>query len=160
MKIFQLLLGLCLFAIAGCGSNEPSLVPVEGKLTMGGKPVPHKSVRFTPEPGTPGLGAGGNTNAEGDFKLLTVRPGATTDHYGLYPGKYKVTVTEPFIPVSVESAPPSTGDGPAAAVGLPGSRPVKKLEAVPARYSQVETTPLTIEITQATTKIDLDLIKN
>jgi len=43
---------------------------VQGRVTIDGKPLAGKTVKFVPEPGTPGQGAGATTNAEGEYTLL------------------------------------------------------------------------------------------
>ncbi len=69
-----LLLTCCLLLVAlGCSrSDAPPTALVEGKVTMGGKPIPNIGVVFFP------LGAGplasGNTDENGLFQLTTVKP--------------------------------------------------------------------------------------
>lgn len=147
-----------LLPAAGCGDGGPVLVPVQGRVTLDGEPLWFKSVRFIPEPGTPGVGAGANTAADGSYTLLAVRPGATRDVYGVPPGKYRVVVAEPLIPI--EALPPESPDGtPAPAVGPldPGPR---KRPVIPARYSNPETTELRIEVPPGGGVIDLPLTSN
>ena len=43
---------LGLFVI-GCGNKGPSVVPVSGTVTQGGKPVPNLFINFEPESGRP-----------------------------------------------------------------------------------------------------------
>jgi hypothetical protein len=76
--------------VAGCGKGHSRLVPVEGKVTVGGKPLTTGYVIFHPD------AARGNTSqeeprgmidAEGNYKLMTgLEPGAL-------PGWYQVAVT-------------------------------------------------------------------
>ena len=84
----MLLLG-ALVAIGGCGQTNPSLVPVEGRVTLDGNPLPEVVVTFTPIGTTPGNGAVGGTAADGRFTLTDVRgqPGAHAGEYrvSLYP---------------------------------------------------------------------------
>jgi hypothetical protein len=83
---------LTIFALAatlatGCGSGEPSLVPVVGTVSQNGKPLDGASVEFIPsdasQPQTPG---GDVTDGVGKY---TAKYRGNT---GLSPGKYKVTV--------------------------------------------------------------------
>jgi hypothetical protein len=76
--------------LTGCGQGGAKLVPVEGKVTMGAKPVPTGTVIFYPD------AARGNTSKEeprgdidagGNYQLLT------GTHKGVAPGWYKVAVT-------------------------------------------------------------------
>ena len=97
---------------AGCGSDNPSLVPVTGTVTMDGNPLPEVAVTFNPIGETLGNGALAGTNVEGRFTLIDVRGGE-----GAHPGEYRIS----FYPT-----PSGTGaDDPASvvssgSVGLPG----------------------------------------
>jgi hypothetical protein len=66
-----LAIGLCCFT--GCTkSDAPRTAPVEGIVTLNGKPLPNIGVVFFP------LGSGpiasGNTDEQGIFSLTTVKP--------------------------------------------------------------------------------------
>jgi hypothetical protein len=66
-----LFLAACLLAGAGCGPSGPQIVPVEGKLTLDGKPLDNVLVEFLPEPEA-GVGARrsfGRTGTDGVFHL-------------------------------------------------------------------------------------------
>ena len=144
-----------LLSFVGCGDNGPALVPVSGKVTLDGKPLALKNVRFVPEPGTPGQGAGANTDAEGRYTLLSVRPGATRDTPGTPPGAYKVVVAEPMFPIETKM-PEQTGDAPAPAIGLPDPRKRAK-PVIPAAYTSPEATPLKVTVPSNGGVIDLEL---
>ncbi|MCE9561927.1 MAG: carboxypeptidase-like regulatory domain-containing protein [Planctomycetes bacterium] len=150
--LVPLVLAVC---AAGCG-DAPSLVPVRGTVTLDGKPLVYKNIRFLPEPGTPGIGAGANTDANGTYTLLAVRPGAVQDTPGVPPGAYKVVVGDPLIPIE-EPVPEATGPEPAPAIGLSTSRPKKKQVLIPARYTKPETTPLRVDVPSDGGPIDLAL---
>lgn len=60
---------VCLF-IAGCGKSGLELYPVHGRITLDGKPLADAGVMFLP--GGNGPGAGGTTNCDGVFELVTV----------------------------------------------------------------------------------------
>ncbi len=50
--------------LVGCGGDgQAPLVPVHGKVTLDGKPLVGKTVKFIPDEGTPGIGAGANQRA-------------------------------------------------------------------------------------------------
>jgi hypothetical protein len=77
------LVGCLALALAGCARGP---VPVEGKVTMNGKPVAGATVVFIPEQGGPEAGA--QTDDEGRFRLT----GTKTE--GIMPGEYRVTVSK------------------------------------------------------------------
>lgn len=145
---------LAVTAATGCGDGGPPLVPVSGRVTLDGKPLAFKSVRFIPQPGTPGTGAGANTAANGTYTLIAVRPGATRDVKGVPPGAYRVVVTEPMFPIA---APKEEPDGPPApAIGLPESNP-RKRPVIPSHYTNPETTKLRVEVPREGGVVDLPL---
>ncbi len=102
--------------------------------------MPFKSVYFFPDrsAATEGNGAGGYTDGESNYYLISNAGGATSDQRGIQPGTYRVTVAEPAIPIDENSfaSPTPTGaagDAPAAAIVL---QPVKKGKAsIPSVYS-------------------------
>lgn len=69
-------------ACTGCGG----LVPVQGEVTLDGRPVPSAKVLFVPAAG--GRPAEGTTDAMGKFRLTTNSP-----QDGAAAGEYVVTVT-------------------------------------------------------------------
>jgi hypothetical protein len=84
-------LAFCIATVAGCGQNTPEMVPVKGKVTLGGGPWPKPGVvnftPFQPAPGFPSKGGSGAFNTDGVF---TVKTG---EFPGLIPGEYHITVT-------------------------------------------------------------------
>ena len=59
---------LCLLA-AGCGGpSRPETVPVSGRVTYQGKPVPMGQIMFYPDQGRPATGA---IDADGNYRLTT-----------------------------------------------------------------------------------------
>lgn len=155
MRITPALSGLVLVAVVGCGDGGPPLVPVNGRVTLDGKPLAGKTVKFIPDASTPGQGAGANTDASGNYALLAVRPGATRDVPGAPPGAYRVIVTEPMFPIDL---PVQKADNPepVAAIGLPAAGP-KKGQTIPSVYGQAETTPLRVEVPKNGGVLDLQL---
>lgn len=80
----------------GCSGSSNPVAPVNGVVTLNGKPVADMVVTFTPVPGktasvgdenTPGKSATGNTDAEGKFTLSTYER-----NDGALVGEHKVTV--------------------------------------------------------------------
>ena len=74
--------------LCGCNTGSSGTVPVTGKITKGGQPVPGAAVSFiaTAADGKP---AAGFTDESGVYKLTTFVNGD-----GALPGSYKVTVTK------------------------------------------------------------------
>jgi hypothetical protein len=58
-------------AAAGCGPGRPAVAPVDGVVTMKGKPLPGLRIQFMPDPnkGTKGPTSAGVTDEQGRFKL-------------------------------------------------------------------------------------------
>ena len=140
--------------LTGCGGSGPRLVPVEGAVTLDGKPLANKSLMFTPIGDTSGQGAGGTSDAEGRYTLLAAVPGATRDYQGIAPGRYRVTVFESIIvgDLSVEEE----GDEPAAALGPDmGGRESE----IPAVY-RTEQSPLVLDVPESGGVINVELKSN
>ncbi|QDU76737.1 hypothetical protein Pan97_37940 [Bremerella volcania] len=83
-------------SILGCGGPSNPVAPVNGIVTLNGKPVADMVVTFTPIPGKtesvggdnePGKSATGNTDSEGKFILSTYER-----NDGALVGEHKVTV--------------------------------------------------------------------
>jgi len=140
--------------LTGCGGSGPELVPVEGTVTLDGRPLANKSLTFTPIDDTSGHGAGGFSDAEGKFTLTAVVPGATRDYQGIPPGRYRVTVFESMIvgDGSVEEE----GDEPVVAVG-PGMSSRKS--DIPALYG-TERSPLVLEVPESGGTLNVELKSN
>ena len=138
---------LILLAVGCGGPSRPATVPVSGRVTYQGKPVPLGQIMFHPEKGRPAMGTIG---ADGSYRLTTFQ----TPGDGATPGRYRVTI----------QATRTTGGG---------TRP-KSLEdelhgggwgsgktvtewLVPETYSRQETTPLTAEVKSGPNTINFDL---
>jgi hypothetical protein len=151
---------LPLILFAGCDDGI-KVVPVTGTVTLDGKPLPLKSVYFFPDRAseTLGNGAGGYTDPDAKYYLIANLGGATADQRGAPPGKYRVTVAEPAIPLTAENfkdmtAPSTDSDVPAPAIGLP-ARPEKR--TIPAIYANSETTPLIVTVPDNGGEVNLEL---
>jgi len=140
---------------AGCADHGTPLYPVHGRVTLDGKPLAGKTVKFIPDAGTPGQGAGATTNAEGRYTLLAARPGATKDRPGAPAGSYRVVVVEPMFPVDLP-VQRSDDPKPIPAVGPPASW-VRKKQDIPALYTSPDTTPLRVEVEKGGSAINLIL---
>ena len=86
------ILGLNLVvACVGCTSRSgPALAPVEGTVTMDGKPLPNAVVSFVPTNQTLGQGGRGKTDATGKFEILT----QDQQQKGLPAGTYRVAISK------------------------------------------------------------------
>jgi hypothetical protein len=139
-RFFCIVGGALLFStplLVGCGKSDGRM-QVTGTLKYEDGTVPKGAspavVRFEPEdPNAPNVRpATGYPNAEtGEFELYCVKPGD-----GAYPGKYKVTLM-------VNSLYPPRPNG----------------IMVPQEYTNVETTPLSYEISSANHHFDLKVPK-
>lgn len=146
---------------SGC-DRGPKIVPVTGKVTLDGKPMPFKSVYFFPDRSgaTEGNGAGGYTDADSNYYLISNTGGSTSDQRGIQPGLYRVTIAEPAIPIDENSfsKPVSTdaaGDAPAAAVVLQPKK--KSKDSIPSVYSNPTSTPLVVTVPDAGGELNLEL---
>ena len=78
--------------IAGCSKTGPDVVPVQGKVTRGGQPVPTLFLSFQPDDGRSSWGI---SDANGDFTLEY-----DSQHKGARVGEHTVTVLHR--PASIE----------------------------------------------------------
>lgn len=89
---------VALFLIIGCGGPNlktpkwPDPVAVGGKITYGDQPLSDAIVSFIPLTSTPGQGASGVTDDNGEYQLQSRWvDGKIRD--GVIPGKYKVIIS-------------------------------------------------------------------
>jgi hypothetical protein len=152
LRLWGCLVAVCLFT--GCDSGL-KLVPVSGIVTLDDRPLPFKSMMFLPEEGTPGHGGGGSTRKDGTYSLIASIPGETTDRSGVTPGRYRVIVFEPVIPITEELAvQPAEGSELTPAIA-PDFRPRKR--AIPAVYTTQESTPLVFDVPESGAVIEVKL---
>ena len=115
--------------LIGC-SRGPKIVPVSGKLTRNGQPVPNLEVNFLPTEGTLSVGV---TDTAGQFKL-----GSMSHRDGAAVGTHTVFVTyNP--PNELEGASPSN------------------LNDILAKYGSKEVSPLKIVIAKAEKDLEIKL---
>ena len=115
----------------GCGDQGPNLVPVRGKVLLDGQPLKFGSVMTQPKAGR---GANGTIQSDGSFELNSGRePGALV-------GTHQVAVVAYE---NVGSSSPEAGHG--------------KL-LTPQRYSNAESSGLTIEVTSGENNPIIELI--
>lgn len=120
----RLILGTLMLLPVGCGSG-PTLIPVEGKLTVQNKVLSHARLQFVPDASkgnTSLLEARGRVDENGVYQLMT------GDKPGCAPGWYKVLV--------YAMKEPKPGEGPSPPVWLASML-----------YTSEQTTPLSVEVT-------------
>lgn len=143
---------LAMLGVFGCGSDPDdaiTLVPVQGTVTLNGRPMADATVAFLPDPSNPASTAGGDTTGpEGNY-LARYR-----GRSGLAPGKYKVTITPALSSdgPSAEASEAFAGDpfmaaeaGRAAAA----SKPASKTEEIKGEFDA--------EVTESGSTLDFDV---
>jgi len=143
------LLGMAgLLMLTGCGKGAAKLTPVEGKVTLAGKPMPGGTVAFWPvdrKITADAPGPIGTIDADGHYKLTTAgKPGAPM-------GKYKVTIGVP----PPEGAMGANSD-PSAMKGPPKASTAPPI-AINQKYQSEATTDLTVEVKDKGSPGDYDL---
>ena len=135
-----------LLVVAGCSDNTqptgmPKLIPVTVTVTQGGTPLEGATVQLIAlDSANSQWAAGGSTDAAGVANFVTLG-----QYQGVAPGKYKVTVSK-----SVSEGGPS-----AVAVDSPSSiSTTKTFLLVDPKFQSFETTPLEIEVTEASMVLD------
>jgi len=99
---FGLLVALMALVVAGCSKNSFKTEPVSGKVTVDNTPLTGGNVTFHPtteDKSKAGLSAG-QIDSNGNYKIFT------GGKEGVPPGKYKVTVTPPMVPMSGATSMP------------------------------------------------------
>ncbi len=121
---------LLLPLLAGCGSSEYTAVPVSGRVTLDGKPLPDVGIVFVPiskERERPNIGPGslGRTDAEGRFTLQTVRGDA-----GAVPTEHIVRMAPAASPSDLDRPEDFTPEGssPPKPAGRPPALPRQALD--------------------------------
>jgi hypothetical protein len=127
-------LGCFVICLVGCGggSTESALevFPVKGTVTVDGEALQSVTVFFDPQEGTKGTGAGGVTDASGNFSILY-----RDDREGIPVGTYKVLFSRLVQP----DGSPIPQDATAADVGA--------VNSLPAKYNDPAETPVTATVT-------------
>lgn len=132
---------------AGC-SRGPKIGKVNGKVTCGGKPVPHGTITFYPEKGRAALGEIG---PDGSFKLTT-----NTDGDGAIVGNHRVTIHATKVgggSIEIRSIEDESKLAKSEQILIPG-----KVEwLVPEKYSREESSPLTASVHEGSNTIDFEI---
>jgi hypothetical protein len=123
--------------LGGCGPGEdphPATVPVQGKVTYQGQPVPKGTITFQPADGRPAVG---EIQPDGTYRLSTFG-----EKDGAIPGVHKVMILA------------NTGD-PTKMPSTPGYVAPKDL--VPQKFAKPETSGLEATVSKDKTSYDFDL---
>ena len=123
--------------LAGCGPGDdvhPATVPVQGKVTYQGQPVPKGTITFQP---ATGQAAVGEIQTDGTYSLSTFK-----QKDGAIPGAHKVTIVA------------NTGD-PTKMPSSPGYVVPKDL--VPKKYSSVLTSGLEATVSDGKRDFNFEL---
>jgi hypothetical protein len=138
-----LLLGLAFVSLViGCGDQGPAMYPVTGKLSIGGSAPQGVSLDFHP------LGsqqpASGVVDAQGNYTLYSGIEGKQ----GAEPGKFKVVLRQISGGTMEMYQQPASGTA---------SAPPKVELSFPEEWASPETSPLEVEVTSGSNKIDIEV---
>ncbi|MBT5018233.1 MAG: carboxypeptidase regulatory-like domain-containing protein [Planctomicrobium sp.] len=137
MKFHVLAVIIFSSALCGCGGDgRPSLVEVEGAVTLDGEPIGGAQLAFIPDAGNEiQRGSRATSDSGGKFTVGTY---AVND--GIPVGKYKVTVIKEELdgelPEGYNTEDPSAN-----------AKPMKMKLFTPEHYSLPDQTDLTVEVT-------------
>jgi hypothetical protein len=138
--------------LPGCGP-QVLRYPVEGVVTLDGKPVKGASVAFMPKAkGCPGIAA---TDADGRFALKEL-----DRHKGVVPGEYQVVVfLAEYSKPKVRRVPngPEVGGKPTEIIEIMASEPTIVRYIVPERYGRVDTSGLQYDVSGPLKEVPLAL---
>jgi hypothetical protein len=130
-------------AAAGCGSGGGPVLPVNGIVTLDGKPLDGATVTFYPEGG--GNRGFARTGTDGRFVITGMK-----GEEGLPPGQYKVTVSKLNVPTGGEIDDPTSP-----AIGAVTEADIKS--DLPAIYSDPSKTILSYAVTGDGKPIEIQL---
>ena len=132
---------------AGCSGDGFKLVPVSGRVTKNGQPLPNVRVVFQPTDGeNPGPGSAGTTDADGRYTLVVSSQQYTGN--GAVVGRHRVSIGTILPGEGAKPTDPS--------VGTPDGEPLAGKELIPPKYNQDST--LTFDVPPGgTDKADFDL---
>lgn len=132
---------LAVWAAASVGCGGVKYEPVEGTITLNGKPLDNAQVQFLPDPlqGTKGLRSTGVSDPEGHFKLT-----CDDGQVGAVPGNHRVLVQDLK---QWEGIRPGREDS---------NKPLKP-SRLPTRYTDATQTPLKVEVKPAVGSVKLEL---
>jgi hypothetical protein len=136
-------LALAVVLAAGCGGGgREGVVPVSGRVTYDGKPVPEGRILFYPVDGR--RMAIGSIDERGHYALTTF-----DDRDGAYPGKHIVVI----------DAAREVGSSPKSVAEEVGSAPPKFIRLAPEKYADRSTSGLEAEVKNQENTINFDIPK-
>ncbi|MDO4587866.1 MAG: carboxypeptidase regulatory-like domain-containing protein [Planctomycetia bacterium] len=151
-----LLTGLLFLGLIGCSEKKPEgmpkLQPVVLTVTQDGNPLPEAIVTLKPLDSSNKWSSGGTTDSNGKLVVVTHQK-----YKGAPLGKYKVSVSK--IVGEGTPPPPTPIDEKSAKVYqdyIDSGATYEQFQVVEAQYRLVSTTPLEIEITDATQEITIE----
>ncbi len=137
---------VCSGVLVGCGGGKdsweearPETYPVSGVVTFNGEPLTEAMILFQSNSDPP-QGAVGRTDKNGRYRLRTFEEGD-----GAVAGTHSVLILKQESPTPSEADPRDSKTPP----------PARSL--IPERYSQFETSGLTVEVTEDGAEADFDL---
>lgn len=137
---------LCLlFALTGCGSDRPTVVPVSGRVSIDGEPVTIGRIDFVPAFGP---AATARIQPGGTYQLLTFEAGD-----GAVLGSHAVRVRAVEVADDVSATDIARPQG---AASHSDAEPMMRWH-VPQRYARADTTPMTAEIVAERHDLDFHL---
>ncbi len=142
--LFRNLYFIILFlTLIGCGSTDGlNRVPVKGKLTLEGEPLPGALVRFVPLESKMGYGGSAVTNSQGIFVLVDDRGFSG----GVVPGTYLIAVSKMVKPDGTGLPQKATEDD------FKGAR-----ETMPSNLVSAENSPLRFTVIESTPDANIDI---
>ncbi len=142
------LVAFTVLGIMGCDRSGLNLAPVEGVVTLDGKPVEAAGVVFMPVDPKQGPPASGTTDAAGKFTLTTAnRPGASV-------GEHRVAISK--ADSFGEEIPPEQFENPEA-MRQRGFKAYKTKHYIPEKYSTVDSSGLTATVADEDNSLDFKL---
>ncbi len=157
MRLFVVVLGLAVSAIAGCGESY-SVNKVTGTVKLDGTPIVGAAITFSPTAGSSGMPAVGTTDENGVYSLTDMRGGDFGG--GAVAGEYNVTVQwfKPSSTANASATGEDPGDGGNEAPEPNSHNKVTGPESqLPPAYTNAKTSGLTATVTAGENTVDLDL---
>ncbi|RMG39220.1 MAG: hypothetical protein D6725_05605 [Planctomycetota bacterium] len=147
---------MCLGCGGGSDSANVETVPVQGTVTLDGKPLEGATVTFVPVNEGQGLPATGTTDEEGRFTLTAMgggkrgAPGA-----GTLPGEYYVGVVKDIVEGDEAEDSPPEGQFPEAS-DQPTPEP-KTTHVVPTKYNDPKSSGIKVTVKEGDNDIKIEL---